>query len=61
LLTHARNPANVRAAQVHGYSVGFTVGSIFLAGAALSSLILVNATRADLADHDGISGEVVPV
>jgi EmrB/QacA subfamily drug resistance transporter len=61
LLTRTKTPSHVQAAQVHGYSVGFTVGAIFLAGAALSSLFLVSATRADLADHDGVSGEVVLV
>jgi EmrB/QacA subfamily drug resistance transporter len=61
LLTRTKTPSNVQAAQVHGYSVGFMVGAIFLAGAALSSLFLVDATRADLADQDGLSGEVVLV
>jgi EmrB/QacA subfamily drug resistance transporter len=61
LLTRPKTPANVQAAQVHGYSVGFMVGAAFLAGAALASLFLVTATRADLADHDGVSGEVVLV
>ena len=60
-MTPAKTPANVKAAQVHGYTVGFMVGALFLAGAALASLFLVNVTRADLADHDGVSGEVVPV
>lgn len=59
LLTRTKTPSNVQAAQVHGYSVGFMVGSAFLAGAALASLFLVTATKADLADHDGVSGEVV--
>ena len=58
LLTHGKTPAHLKAAQVHGYSVGFTVGALFLAGAAVSSFFLVNATRGDLADHDGVSGEV---
>lgn len=62
LLTRAKTPATVQAAQVHGYSVGFLVGSVFLAVASLSSLILISATRADLADDpDGVSGEVVLV
>ena len=61
LLTRAKTPANVQAAQVHGDSVGFMVGSAFLASAAIASLFLVSATRADMADHDGVSGEVVLV
>ena len=59
LLTRTKTPSNVQAAQVHGYSVGFMVGSGFLAVATLASLFLVTATKADLADHDGVSGEVV--
>ncbi len=59
LVTRPRTPSTVQAAQVHGYSVGFMVGSAFLAVAALASLFLVTATRADLADPDGVSGEVV--
>jgi hypothetical protein len=39
--------------------VGFLVGAGFLAVAALSALILANATRADLAGVGGVSGEVV--
>ena len=61
LATRAHTPANVVAAQVHGYSVGFLVGACFLVVAALSALILVSATRADLADVEGVSGEVVLV
>ena len=61
LATRAHTPANVVAAQVHGYSVGFLVGAGFLAVAALSALFLVTATRADLADVGGVSGEVVLV
>ena len=61
LATRAHTPANVVAAQVHGYSVGFLVGAGFLALASLSALVLITVTRADLADIDGVSGEVVLV
>jgi len=61
LATRAHTPANVVAAQVHGYSIGFLVGAGFLVVGALSALFLVNATRADLADVDGVSGEVALV
>ncbi len=61
LATRVHTPAAVQAAQVHGYTVGFLVGAAFLIVAALSSLFLITATRADLADVDGVSGEVVPV
>jgi predicted MFS family arabinose efflux permease len=61
LATRARTPSNVVAAQVHGYSVGFLVGAGFLVIGALSALFLVDATKEDLADVDGVSGEVVLV
>ena len=59
LATRHKTPATVQAAQVHGYSVGFMVGCGFLVVAALASFFLVNATKEDLADHGGVSGEVV--
>ena len=52
------HPANMQAATVHGYTVGFLVGAACLTIAALSSAFLVNATRADMA---AISAEAVPV
>jgi len=61
LASRVHTPTNVVAAQVHGYSVGFMVGAGFLALASLSALVLVNVTKADLADVDGVSGEVVLV
>ena len=61
IAAHGHSPSTVVAGQVHGYSVGFLVGAGFLAVAALSALFLVNATRADLADVGGVSGEVVLV
>ncbi len=61
LATHAHTPAAAVAGQVHGYSVGFMVGAGFLVVAALSAVFLVTATRSDLADVDGVSGEVVLV
>jgi EmrB/QacA subfamily drug resistance transporter len=48
--------AAVAAAQVHGYTVGFLVAAGFLGVALLSALFLVTATRADLADVNGVSG-----
>ena len=60
LLTRAPTRANVEAAQVHGYTVGFLVGAACLVVALLSAVFLVNATRDDLADVDGVSGEVIP-
>ena len=59
LVTRAPNRANVEAAQVHGYTVGFLVGAACLVVALLSAVFLVNATKADLADVDGVSGEVL--
>ncbi len=61
LLTRVPTRANVEAAQVHGYTVGFLVGAGCLVVALLSAVFLVNATREDLADVDGVSGEVIPV
>jgi EmrB/QacA subfamily drug resistance transporter len=51
--------AAAAAAQVHGYAVGFLAGAGFLTAALLSALFLITATRADLADADGVSGEAV--
>jgi EmrB/QacA subfamily drug resistance transporter len=61
LVTRMPSRANVAAAQVHGYTVGFLVGAGCLIVALLSAVFLVNATREDLADVDGVSGEVVTV
>jgi len=61
LASRVHSPANVVAAQVHGDSVGFLVGAGFLAVAALSAMFLVTATKDDLADVDGVSGEVALV
>jgi predicted MFS family arabinose efflux permease len=61
LASRIHTPAVVEAAQVHGYSIGFLVGAACLAIATLSAIFLVTATRADLADVDGVSGEVVLV
>ena len=63
LLTRVPSRANVQAAQVHGYTVGFLIGAMCLAIATLSAVFLVKATKADVADvpeADGVSGEVVP-
>ena len=59
LLSRAPTRTNIAAAQTHGYAVGFFVASLFLAGAVVSAVLLVNASRADLADINGTSGEVV--
>ncbi len=59
LVTRAPSRANVEAAQVHGYTVGFLVGAGCLVVALLSAVFLVNATKEDLADVDGVSGEVL--
>jgi hypothetical protein len=61
LASRVHSPANVVAARVHSYSVGFLVGAGFLAIAAPSALFLVTATKDDLVDVDGVSGEVVLV
>jgi EmrB/QacA subfamily drug resistance transporter len=58
LATRIHTHANMQAATVHGYTIGFLVGAACLTIAALSSAFLVNATRADMA---AISSEAVPV
>jgi predicted MFS family arabinose efflux permease len=58
LASRIHTKANMQAATVHGYTVGFLVGAVCLTIAALSSAFLVNASRADMA---AISAEAVPV
>ncbi len=48
LVTRIHTPANVHAATVHGYTVGFLVGAVCLTVSALSAALLVKATRADI-------------
>ncbi len=57
LVTRAPSKANFEAAQIHGYSVGFMVGAACLAMAALSALVLITATKEDIARA---SGDVPP-
>ena len=59
LVTRTPDKAVRAAALVHGYTVGFLVGAGCLVVALLLSLFLITATRADLADVDGVSGEVI--
>jgi EmrB/QacA subfamily drug resistance transporter len=56
LATRIHTPAAVARATVHGYTVGFLVGAVCLAVAALSALFLVNASREDMA---AIAGSAV--
>jgi EmrB/QacA subfamily drug resistance transporter len=58
LISRVHTKANMQAATVHGYTVGFLIGAVCLAIAALSSGLLVNATRADMA---ALSSEAIPV
>jgi EmrB/QacA subfamily drug resistance transporter len=50
LATRIHTHANVQAATVHGYTVGFLIGAVCLAIAALSAAFLITASRADLAE-----------
>ncbi len=59
LATRSPSRVNVQAAQIHGYTVGFLVGAACLVVAVLSAVFLITATRADLADVGGVSGEVI--
>ena len=61
LLSRTPSRATTAAAQVHGYTIGFLVGAGCLVVATLSAIFLITASRADLADVDGVSGEVIPV
>jgi EmrB/QacA subfamily drug resistance transporter len=57
LVSRAPTHANVAAAQVHGYTVGFLVGGACLLVATLSGAFIVKASKDDL--HTA-SGEVLP-
>lgn len=48
LASHLRTPANVHAAAVHGYTVGFVVSALFLLVATVSAGLLVKASRSDI-------------
>jgi EmrB/QacA subfamily drug resistance transporter len=50
LATRVHTRATIDAAQVHGYTIGFLIGAGCLAIAAISAAVLVDATRADMAD-----------
>ena len=52
LATRIGTPAVREAAQIHGYTVGFAIGAVFLAIAALSAAFLINAKREDMAAMD---------
>ena len=60
LATRAPSSANVKAAQIHGYTVGFVVGASCQVVALLSALFLVNVGKEDFADLDGVSSDWVP-
>ena len=50
LATRIGTPAVREAAQIHGYTVGFAIGAVFLAIAALSAGFLIKASREDMAE-----------
>ena len=50
LATRVHTHANLQAATVHGYTVGFLIGAVCLAIAALSAAFLITASRADIAE-----------
>jgi EmrB/QacA subfamily drug resistance transporter len=52
LSTRVGTPAVREAAQIHGYTVGFAIGAVFLAIAALSAGFLISAKREDMAEMD---------
>ncbi|MBV8462973.1 MAG: MFS transporter [Acidimicrobiales bacterium] len=63
LAAHAVTPAVERAAAVHGYTTGFTLSAVLLATAAVSTALLVRASRADVAPvtEEQALAEVGPV
>ena len=58
LTTRIHSPANVEAAQIHGYTVGFMIGAVFLAIATLSAAFLI---RAGKEDTSAMHGPPIPV
>jgi MFS family permease len=48
LATRVDTPAVREAAQIHAYTIGFTIGAVFIAAAALSTLLLVTASKKDM-------------
>ena len=50
LATRVGTPAVREAAQIHGYTVGFAIGAVFLAIAALSAGFLINAKKEDMTE-----------
>jgi EmrB/QacA subfamily drug resistance transporter len=50
LATRIHTHTNLQAATVHGYTVGFLIGAVCLAIAALSAAFLITASRADIAE-----------
>ena len=55
LATRVGTPAVREAAQIHGYTVGFAIGAVFLAIAALSAGFLIKAKREDMAELDTLA------
>lgn len=55
LATRVGTPAVREAAQIHGYTVGFAIGAVFLAIAALSAGFLVKAKRDDMAELEELA------
>jgi len=61
LVSHGTGQVAREAAQIHGYTVGFAIGAVFLAIAALSAGFLIKATREDMAALDPTDLAPVPV
>jgi MFS family permease len=55
LATRVATPAVHEAAQIHGYTVGFAIGAVFLVIAALSAGFLVKVKREDMAEMDALA------
>ncbi len=55
LATRVATPAVREAAQIHGYTVGFAIGAVFLVVAALSAGFLVKVKREDMAEMDALA------
>jgi EmrB/QacA subfamily drug resistance transporter len=60
LATRVDTRAVREAAQIHGYTIGFTIGAVFLVAAALSTLVLVNTSKKamEVIDDPGVPGLV---
>jgi hypothetical protein len=62
LLKHGTSPVARAEAFVHGYTISFTISAVLLLTAAVSTLLILRATKHDIPSVDlGFELELVPV